>query len=81
MTNHDAIIGFYRAETPISKIIKQLKLPKSTVYDIVRRYEELSNTKDSPKSGRSRSCRTKNNIRERIRRDSKRYMRKMALDF
>ena len=41
MTKHDAIIGIYGAGTPISKIIKQLKVPKSTVYDVVRRYKEL----------------------------------------
>lgn len=83
MTKRDAIIGLYRAGTPISKIIKQLKVPKSTVYDAVRRYKELGNTKDRPKSGRPRSCRTKSNIkavRERVRRDPKRSMRKMARD-
>ena len=56
----------------ISKIIKQLKVPKSAVYDAVRRYKELGNTKDRPKSGRPWSCRTKSNIkviRERVRRD------------
>ena len=56
MTKRDAIIGLYRAGTPISKIIKQLKLPKSTAYDAVRRYNELGNTKVYPESGRSRSC-------------------------
>ena len=53
-------------------VIKQLKLPKSTVYDAVRRYKELGNTKNRPKSGRPRSCRTKSNIkavRERVRRN------------
>ena len=72
MTKRDVILGLYRAGTPISKIIKQLKVPKSTVYDAVRRYKELGNTKDRPKSVRPRSCRTKNNIkavRERVRRD------------
>ena len=32
MTKRDAILELYRAGTPISKIIKQLELPKSTVY-------------------------------------------------
>ena len=43
---------------------------KSTVYDAVRRYKELGNTKDRTKSGHPRSCRTKSNIkavRERVR--------------
>ena len=67
----------------ISKIIKQLKVPKFTVYYAVRRYKELGNIKDRPKSGRPRSCRTKSNIkaiRESVSRDSKRSIRKMARD-
>ena len=32
MTKREAIIELYRAVTSISKIIKQLKIPKSTVY-------------------------------------------------
>ena len=84
MTKRDAILGLYRAGTPISKIIKQLKVPKSTVYDAVRRYKELGNTKDRPKSGRPRSCRTKCNIkafRERVRRNPKRSVRKNGSAF
>ena len=49
---------------------------------IVRRYKQL--VKDRSKSGRPRSCRTKNNIKvvqERVRRDIKCSMRKMARDF
>ena len=53
MTKRDAIIGLYRAGTPVLKIIKQLKVPKSTVYDVVRRCKELDNTKDYPESGRA----------------------------
>ena len=70
MTKRNSIIGLYRAGTLILKIIKQLKVPKSTVCDAVRRYKEFSNTKDRPKSGRLRSCRTQSNIkiiRERVR--------------
>ena len=63
MAKRDAIIGLYHAGTPISKIIKQLKVPKFTVYDAVRRYKELGFTKDRPKSGRPHSCRTKSNIK------------------
>ena len=80
MTKRDAIIGL---RATISKIIKQLKVPKSTFCAVVMMYKELGNTKDCPESGHSCSCRTKNNIkavRERLRRDSKRSMRKIALD-
>ena len=50
ITKLDAIIGLYSAGTAISKIIKQLKVSKSTVYDAVRRYKELGNTKDRHKT-------------------------------
>ena len=71
MTKRDAIIGLYRAGTPISKIIKQLKVPKYTVYDAVSRYKELGNTNKCPKIGHPHSYCTKCNIkavRERVRR-------------
>ena len=83
MTKRDAIIGLNRAGTPISKIIKQLKY-QNPFYDVVRRYKELGNNKDCPQSGHSCSCPTKSNInavRERVRKDFKHSMRKMALDF
>ena len=66
----------------MSKIIKQLKVTKSIVYDVVRRYKELGNTKDCLENGRSRSCCTKSNInavRERVKRDSKPSMKKWIL--
>ena len=66
MTKCDAIIGLHRAGTPISKIIKQLKVPKTAVYDAMRRYKELGDTKGHPKSGCPRSCRTKSNIMRKI---------------
>ena len=34
-----------------SMIIKQLKVPKSTVYDTVARFKELGDDKDRPRSG------------------------------
>ena len=83
MTKRVAIIRLDRAGTPISKIIKQLKVPTSTVYDSVRRYKELENTKDRPKCGHPSSCRTKSNTKagqERVRRNPKRSMRKITRD-
>ena len=51
MTKRDAIIELYHEGTLMSKIIKQLKVPKSIVYDAMRRYKEFGNTNDRPKSG------------------------------
>ena len=87
MTRSDFIIGLDRAGIPASKIITQLKVPKSTFYDAVMRYKEPTNvnTKEGPKSRcPHHSCSTKSNIKvvgERVRRDSKCFMRKMAWDF
>ena len=50
MTKRDAIIGLNRAGTPISKIIKQLKVPKFTVYDAVRTYEKQHQSR--PREGK-----------------------------
>ena len=84
MNKRYAIIGLYSVGTPIIKDNKSAKSKKFTVYDVVRRYKELGNTKDFPKSGGPRSCLTKNKnkkVREKVRRDSICFMRKMALDF
>ena len=83
MIKREAIIELYHVGTSISKIIKQLKVSKSTVYDVVSRYKKLGNTKDRPKSRYPCSCCTKNNIKvvhERVRRNPKRSIRKMAQD-
>ena len=81
MNKSDAINELYRAGTPISKIIKQLKVPKFTVYDAVRRYKELGYTKDHLKFGHPRPCRTRSNIkavREKL--SPKRCMKKNIWD-
>ena len=82
MTKCEAIIELYHAGTSISKIIKQLKVPKSTVYDAISRYKELGNTKDCPKCRHSHSYRTKiiKAVQERVRRNPKRSIKKMAGD-
>ena len=81
MSKRQGIIELHKAGISIKKIINLLKVPKSTVYDALDRYKELDNAKDRPRSGRPISALTKENIkavRERIRRNPKRSMRKMA---
>ena len=56
-------------------IIKQLKVPKSTVYDTVGRFKELSDDKDRPRSGRPRTTLTPKIIKAA----RKRVGRKMSL--
>ena len=41
MSKRHAIIELHRTGVSDSMIIKQLKVPKSTVYDIVARFKEL----------------------------------------
>ena len=81
MSKRQGIIELHKAGIFIKKIINLLKVSKSTVYDAVARYKELGNAKDQPRSGRLRSALTKENIKavqERIRRNPKQSMRKMA---
>ena len=62
-------------------IIKQLKVPKSTVYDTVARFKELGDDKDCPRSGRHRTACTPKIIKsacKRVRRNLKRSIKKMV---
>ena len=67
-----------------SQIIDLLKVAKSTVYHVVKRFKELGTSKDCPRSGRPWSERTKRVnkfVRESVRRNLKRWIRKLAKDF
>ena len=81
MSKRHAIIELHWAEVPNFMIIKQLKVPKSTVYDTVARFKELGNDKDHPRSGCPRTDCTPKIIKaahERVRRNPKQSIRKMA---
>ena len=68
-----------------SQIIDLLKVAKSTVYHVVKRFKELGTSKDCPRNGRPWSEQTKRVIIkvvcERVRRNPKRWIRKLAKDF
>jgi len=81
MSQREAIIQLHCAGKTNPEIVKVLKAPKSTVRDAVKRYQELGTTGDRPRCGRPRTARTPTKIkciRERIRRNPKRSMRKIA---
>ena len=83
MSKRAAIIQLHRAGHSNSKIMKLLKAPKSTVCDTILRFQELGTMEDRDRSGRPRSARTPAKIkalRERIRRNPKRSLRKTAKD-
>jgi len=81
MSQREAIIQLHCAGKTNPEIVEHLKAAKSTVRDAVKRYEELGTTGDRSRCGRPRTARTASKIkviRERIRRNPKRSMRKMA---
>ena len=51
MSKHHAIIEFHCVRVSNSMIIKQLKVPKSTVYNTVARFKELGDDKDRSRNG------------------------------
>lgn len=67
----------------IVRKLKDLKVSRQWVKKVIDRYKETQSTKDRPRSGRPVSKRTPKNIklvRERIRRNPKRSMSRMASD-
>ena len=83
MSKRAAIIQLHRAGHSNSKIMKLLKAPKSTVRDTILRFQELGTMEERDRSGRPRSARTPAKIkalRERIRKNPKRSLRKTAKD-
>ena len=69
MEKRKAIIEVCLAEISAPRIIRQLKVAKSTVYDTIKRYKELGNKNDRLRTGRPRTARTPKKIkavRERI---------------
>ena len=74
MNKHHAIIELHHAGVYNSMIIKQLKVPKSTVYITVAKFKQLGDDKDRPRSGRPCTARTLKIIKvacERVRRNPK----------
>ena len=80
------IIELFKAGRTHAEIMKSLRFPGSRrkfVYRTIRRYKETGGAVDRARSGRPRTVRTpqlKKVVRERIRRNPRRSMRKMALD-
>jgi inhibitor of nuclear factor kappa-B kinase subunit alpha len=65
----------------VSKIIKAMKLPRSTVYNVLKRYKETGSASDRPRSGRPRTARTPQlikSVREKLRRNPDRNIAQLA---
>ena len=79
----ESIVFLHCAGKSDSFIAKTLSVARSTVWKTVKRFKERGDFADRPRSGKPRSKRSKamiKTIRERIRRDPRRSMRKMAKD-
>jgi len=67
----------------IFKLGKKLKINRMMIKRTIDRYRETKSIEDRPRSGRPRTARTRKllkNVREKIRRNPRRSMRKMAKD-
>ena len=77
----EAMIKLHRAGYTNSEIVKLIKVPRSTVHHTGKRFKELGNLADRPRSGRPRSTRTPKLVKAveaRIKRNPQGSMRKMA---
>ncbi|XP_015438888.1 PREDICTED: putative uncharacterized protein FLJ37770 [Dufourea novaeangliae] len=64
-----------------AEIVKTTRFKKSTVYEAVKRFQELGGTSDRSRCGRPTTATTRNNVNKvrcRIRRNPERSMQKMA---
>ena len=48
---HEKILGLRLGDSSLNKIVKILKLPKTTVYDTIRSYENAESLESAPRSG------------------------------
>ena len=75
------IVELHKAGIKTADIVRTTGYKKSTVYDAVKRFQELGNSQDRPRSGRPTTATTPENVNKvrcRIRRNSEQSMRKMA---
>lgn len=78
-----SILALHQAGITPADIAKRLLIPRTTVFNNLKRFKETGTMDDRPRSGRPKTA-TSNRIvkviREKIRRDPRRSMRKMAAD-
>ncbi|KOC58614.1 hypothetical protein WH47_06148 [Habropoda laboriosa] len=75
-----SIISLYKQNKRQTDIVRLLGVKKSLLSKAIKRFKELGNTKDHPRSGRPCTANTPANckiIRERIQRNYRRSMRKL----
>ncbi|PAV93597.1 hypothetical protein WR25_12821 [Diploscapter pachys] len=75
------IIILHQTGHQTKDIVKLLKISRTMVQKTVKRFKEIGSTADRPGRGRKRSARTEQNkkkLREMVRRNPRRSMRKMT---
>ena len=80
-SKRSTIITLHQAGHQTKDIVKLLKISRKTVQKAVKRFKETGSTADRPGRGKKKSVRTEQNkkkLREMIRRNPRRSMRKMA---
>ena len=81
MDQSKSIISLFKCGYSGTLNSKKLNIPASTVYFVISKFKQTGLVERSPNSGRPRSARTERVIkcvREKIRRNCKRSMRKLA---
>ena len=81
ITNCVAVVKLFEKGKSPADIVKLLRIPRSTVYKAINRYEELGTTADRLRSGRPVTVTTPKNVkklRSRIQRNPGKSMRKLA---
>ena len=79
--NRTAIVALHHAGKSNSNIAKTLSIGRSTIWKTLKRFNERGDLSDHPRSGRLRSQWSKlmiKCIREKIRRNPKRSIRRLA---
>ena len=79
--NRTAIISLFLNNIRQCDIARQLKIPHQTVSKAIKRYQELGNDMDRSRSGRPRTkntAKTRKCIHDRIKRNSRVSMKKIA---
>ena len=79
--NRAAIVALHHAGKSNSDIVKTLSIGRSTVWKTLKRFNKRDDLSDCPRSGRSHSQQSKpmiKRIQEKIRRNPKRSIKKLA---
>ena len=81
--SRDAIVALARSGLNVGSISKRLKVQRTSLYRIIKKFTAKGNVDDEPRSDRPRSSRTKElvkSVKSKISRNPRRSLRKMAAE-